>query len=342
MRLDTIARGLEHPWSLALLPDGGMLVSERPGRLRIIRDGRLVETPVRGLPEVEAVGQGGLLDVALHPDFADNRMIYWSFSARSEAGIDTHVARGRLIDDRLTEVETIFRSNAGGRGGRHFGSRLVFDGEGALLVTHGDRGDRQNAQDPSNHAGSVLRLTEDGEPATGNPFVGREGSMPEIFTFGHRNPQGMAIQPETGLVWTHEHGPQGGDEVNVLRAGANYGWPVVSHGEEYGSGRAIGEGSSKPGLEDPLHVWVPSIAPSGMAFYDSEAMPGWKGDLLVGALKYRMLVRLDIENGRIIGEERMLEDTIGRIRDVRIGPHGEIYLLSDSRSGGVFRLTPYQ
>ncbi len=338
--LRELARGLEHPWSLAFLPDGRFLVSERPGRLRYVAaDGTLDPEPISGIPEVWARGQGGLLDVALDPEFARNRLVYLSYAAAVPGGAATHVARGRLVDHRLEKVEVIFRSNGVSRTGRHFGSRLLFR-DGLLYVTLGERGVRRFAQDLSVHAGSVIRIRPDGSVPEDNPFMGTPGAMPEIFTYGHRNPQGMDRNPATGEVWIHEHGPQGGDEVNRLVAGANYGWPLYTHGREYGTGEPIGLGTEAPGIEPPLWVWIPSIAPSGMAFYGGDAFPGWKGDLLVGALRAQMLVRLDIEDGRIVAEERLLRGLVGRIRDVRVGPDGLVYLLSDAADGGLYRLEP--
>ena len=342
VRVNVLTRGLEHPWSLAFLPDGRMLVTERSGRLRYVAaDGTPDPTPIAGLPAAVAeVGQGGLHDVALHPEFARNRFVYLAYSGRGPGGYGTELARGRLDGHRLTEVEVLFRASPKSRGGRHFGGRVVFDGAGHVFLTLGDRGDRPRAQDPGDHAGSVVRLTEDGKPPADNPFVAVAGAKPEIFTLGNRNVQGAAMNPWTGELWTHEHGPRGGDEVNVLRAGANHGWPVVTYGRNYGLGTRISEGVRKEGMADPLHQWTPSIAPSGMAFYDGDQFPGWRGSLLVGALKFRLLARLEFEGERFVREERMLEGTIGRIRDVRVGPDGYVYLLSDEWDGVIARLEP--
>ena len=340
-RVVKIVDGLEHPWGLAFLPDGRMLVTERAGRLRTIgKNGRLDPQPVSGLPPITVSGQGGLLDVALHPRFADNALVYLSYTARGEGGVGTEVVRGRLSGDRLENVQVIFRQHPKGTTGRHFGSRLVFDREGYLYITLGDRGEQQRAQKPDDHAGSVIRLHDDGRVPQDNPFVGKPGWKPEKYTLGNRNMQGAALHPQTGALWTHEHGPQGGDEVNVIRAGANYGWPVITYGVEYGIGTKIGEGTHKPGMAQPLHYWVPSIAPSGMAFYTGDKFPRWKGDLFVGALRDQMLVRLRLDETKVVKEERMLKDVLGRIRDVRNGPDGYLYLLTDSANGVLARLEP--
>jgi glucose/arabinose dehydrogenase len=340
-RVVTVVERLEHPWGLAFLPDGRMLVTERAGRLRIVgRDGKLASQPVAGLPKIEEFGQGGLLDVALHPRFAENALVYLSFADRGDGGYGTAVLRGRLVGESLQGVEVIYRQQPKSRGGRHFGSRLVFDQAGFLYVTQGDRGEQDRAQHLDDLAGKVLRVHDDGRIPKDNPFVGRAGARPEIFTLGNRNVQGAALHPVTGELWSHEHGPQGGDEVNVLRAGVNYGWPVITYGANYGTGTKIGEGTAKPGMAQPLHYWVPSIAPSGMAFYTGDRFTRWKGDLFVGALRDQMLVRLRLDGEKVVKEERMLQGTPGRIRDVRQGPDGLLYLLVDSSNGAIVRLEP--
>ena len=340
-RVVRVVEGLEHPWGLAFLPDSRMLITERPGRLRIVaKNGRLEPQAVAGLPPVAAVGQGGLLDVTLHPRFAENGLVYISYVARGEGGFGTKVARGRLAGDRLENVQVIFRMQPKSAGGRHFGSRLVFDREGHLYITLGDRGEQERAQRPDDHAGSVIRLHEDGRVPKDNPFVGKAGWKPEKFTLGNRNLQGVALHPQTGLLWTHEHGPQGGDEINVIRGGANYGWPVISYGVEYVIGTKIGEGTHKTGMTQPLHYWVPSIAPSGMAFYTGDKFPRWRGDLFVGALRDQMLVRLKLDGEKVVKEERMLKGALGRLRDVRTGPDGFVYLLTDAPAGALVRLEP--
>ncbi|MDX1484285.1 MAG: PQQ-dependent sugar dehydrogenase [Alphaproteobacteria bacterium] len=338
-RLNTIASGLEHPWGLAFLPGGDMLVTERPGRLRVIRNGKLLAKPVAGLPAVAARGQGGLMDVVPHPRFAENRLIYLTYSARGEGGIGTHVARARFQGDRLHDLEVIFAALPRSSGGRHFGARIVFGTDGLIYVTSGERGEPDSAQELSTHTGKVIRLTEDGKVPPDNPFVGRRGARPENFTYGHRNPQGIARHPRTGRIWTVEHGPQGGDEINILAPGANYGWPVITYGRSY-AGFAIGEGTHKAGMAQPVKYWVPSIAPSGMAFYTGDKFPGWKGSLFVGALVLQHLNRLTLSGDRVVGEERLLEDWGQRIRDVRDGPDGYLYILTDEDPGALVRLEP--
>lgn len=339
-RLVELGRGLEQPWSLAFLPDGRMLVTEKAGRLRVVKDLKLDPQPVAGLPEVTVQGQGGLMDVTLHPGFAENSLVYLSYAARGDGGVSTEVARGRLAGQRLENVEIIFRQIPKSSAGQHFGSRLVFDRQGYLYITLGDRGDRERAQRHDDHAGSVIRLHDDGRVPVDNPFVGKAGWKPEKFTLGHRNQQGAALHPRTGQLWTHEHGPQGGDEVNVIRAGANYGWPVITYGANYGIGTRIGEGTAKPGMEQPIHTWVPSIAPSGMAFYTGDKFPKWRGDLFVGALRAELLVRLKLDGEKVVHEERLLRRELGRIRDVRVGPDGLIYLLTDESRARLARLEP--
>ncbi len=338
-KLVTVVEGLENPWALAFLPDGGMLVTEKPGRLRMVRDGKLLPEAVAGLPEITVVGQGGLLDVALHPDFARNRWVYLSYAAEGEGGYGTRVSRGKLDGMHLTEVETIFRSAPLSRGGRHFGSRLLFDEAGMLYVTVGDRGDRANPQDLGRLNGKVLRIHDDGRVPDDNPFVGSDDAKAEVFSLGHRNQQGLALQPGTGLIWATEHGPRGGDELNVVRAGVNYGWPVITYGEEYAGGK-IGRGTEFPGLAQPVTYWVPSISPSGLAFYDAEAFPKWRGDLFVGALSAEHLERIKLDGERVVEQERLLEDFEERIRDVRQGPDGLIYILTATSDGGIYRLEP--
>ena len=342
VRVRILTRGLVRPWSLAFLPDGRMLVTERQGRLRYVAsDGTLDPTPISGLPEaVTERRQGGLHDVVPHPDFVHNRLVYLAYAGRGEGGYGTELARGRLDGHRLTGVKVLFRALPKSFGGRHFGGRVVFDGKGHVFLTLGDRGNRPSAQDLGNHAGSVIRLTEDGGVPRDNPFRSVAGARPEIYTLGNRNIQGAAIHPRTGDIWTHEHGPQGGDEVNIIRAGVNYGWPVITYGRNYGIGTRIGEGTHKEGMAQPLYQWTPSIAPSGMAFYDGDKFPGWRGNLLVGALRFRLLARLELDGERVVREERMLEGTIGRIRDVRVGPDGYVYLLSDETNGVIVRLEP--
>jgi aldose sugar dehydrogenase len=338
--LETVTSGLEHPWGLAFLPDGRLLVTERPGRLNLIdpRDGSRKQ--VRGVPEVAARRQGGLLDVALHPAFADNGWVYLSYSASHGRGLATHVGRGRLVDERLDGFEVIFRADPPLSSGQHFGSRLVFDRDGYLFVTVGDHGERESAQDRATHMGTVVRLNADGSVPGDNPFAGDANARAEIFSYGHRNPQGMTLHPQTGVVWLHEHGPRGGDEINIPKAGANFGWPKVTHGREY-FGPRIGPAPPQPGFEPPLHHWTPSIAPSGMAFYDGDRFPRWRGDLFVGALAGQHVARVRFDdNHKVIEEERLIEDLGWRIRDVRSGPDGYLYLLPDRPDAALVRLVP--
>jgi len=339
---ETVAGGLSYPWSVAFLPGGGYLVSERDGVLKFV-SGKGEQSAVHGVPEVFAEGQGGLLDVVLSPDFAADSTVYLTYSQGSAEGAGTALFKARLAagEDgyRLEDGETIFAANNRAYGGRHFGSRLAFSADGTLFMTVGERGNRPSAQDLSNHAGSVLRLTAQGKPAPGNPYVGEPGARPEIWSYGHRNPQSAAIHPETGKLWTVEHGARGGDEVNIPQSGKNYGWPVISYGRHYSGGR-IGEGTAKQGMEQPVHYWDPSIAPSGMAFVTSERYPDWQGSLLVGALRGRHLARLELEGEKVLGEEKLLSGLGERIRDVRQGPDGFVYVLTDSDDGRLIRLLP--
>jgi len=345
-RAITVARGLVNPWALAFLPDGRMLVTEKPGRLRLVGlDGRLGE-PVQGLPPVDDKGQCGLLDVVLDPKFAETRLVYWTFAEAGEGGNSTAVARGRLESDargdRLVDVQTIFRQLPKVSSSAHCGSRIVFARDGRLFVGLGDRFSRkEDAQTLDNHLGKVVRIEPDGKVPADNPFVGTAGARPEIWSRGHRNIQGMALHPASGELWESEHGPQGGDEVNVVEAGRNYGWPLVTYGRNYGTGTRIGDEGPRAGFEQPLKWWVPtSIAPSGMAFVTSDRYAGWKGSLLVGALRGEMLVRLTLNGRNVTGEERLLTRFSARIRDVRQGPDGFIYLLTDSNDGRIIRLEP--
>jgi len=336
----TVARGLEHPWALAFLPDGRMLVTERPGRMRFVtRDGAL-SPPVTGLPEVFAEGQGGLLDVALDPRFAENSTIYFSFAEPGAGGTNgTAVARARLSGGALADLKVIFRQQPKVASKQHFGSRLVFARDGNLFVTTGERNsERAKAQDLGTHLGKVLRITPDGRVPADNPFVGRKDALPEIWSYGHRNSQGAALDPRTGRLWEIEHGPKGGDEINLPEPGRNYGWPVITYGREY-SGGPIGEGPAKAGMEQPVHYWVPSIAPSGMAFHDGRGFPAWKDQLFVGALAATQLVRLVVTPECKVGHEERIE--IGkRVRDVREGPDGALYLATDEDDGEILRVVP--
>ncbi len=339
-RIKTLAGGLEHPWSMAFLPDGKLLITERPGRIRILEDGRLLDRPVGGVPEIRPNGQGGLLDVAAHPDFERNRLIYFTYSGFGEGGWSTELARARLDElANLEGVEVLFRAEPRSSGGRHFGSRIVFDGSGHVYFGMGDRGERNRAQDLSDHAGSIYRLMDDGRVPSDNPLVNRPNARPEIYAYGIRNPQGLIVHPETGELWEHEHGPMGGDELNVIRAGRNYGWPTITFGRAY-TGFSIGEGTSMEGMEQPLYYWVPSIAPSGMSYYSGNRFSDWRGNLFIGSLKFALLVRLELDGETVVSEERLLQGELGRIRDVRQGPDGLIYLLTDAPDGVLARLEP--
>jgi glucose/arabinose dehydrogenase len=339
IRVVTVARELENPWGLTFLPDGRMLVTERPGRLRYVDRNGNISKPLNGVPDVFARGQGGLLDVTLDPDFADNQIVYLSYAEPGKGGGGTAVGRGRLKKDKLEDFRVIFRQVPKANTKVHFGSRLVFSRDGKLFITTGERGQRERAQDFSIHRGQVIRVMPDGTVPKDNPFVGRRGYRPETWSHGHRNPQGAALHPETGRLWTVEHGARGGDEINVPLKGRNYGWPVISYGVHY-SGLRIGEGTRKEGMEQPIYYWDPSIAPSGMVFYTADRFAVWKGNLLVGALKGQMLVRLELKGEKVVKEERMLHGLKERIRDVRQGPDGLVYLLTDNRKGRVLRLEP--
>ena len=341
VRAETVAQGLEHPWALAFLPDGHLLVTERPGRLRLVeRDGRLSK-PIAGVPPVLARGQGGLLDVALDPRFADNRLVYLSYAEPGEGGTaGTAVARGRLSDGRLEDVQMIYRQRPKVEGANHFGSRLVFARDGTLFVTQGERFDyADQAQDLSSGLGKIMRIHPDGAVPRDNPFVGRDGARPEIWSYSHRNIQSAALHPQTGQLWIVEHGARGGDELNQVEAGKNYGWPVIAYGVHY-SGAKIGEGTAKPGMEQPIYYWDPVIAPSGMVFYTGEAFPEWQGSILIGSLQPGGLVRLTLDGGRVAREERYLADLDARIRDVQQGPDGLLYLVTDHRNGQLLRVLP--
>jgi len=341
-RVVPLVSGLVHPWSLAFLPGGDLLITERPGRLRVVRLGHLLEVPIAGVPVVAAVGQGGLLDVVLHPDFATNRLLCLSYNRPDSDSNSTAIICAELVGDRLINSQVIFVAEPKLRGGKHFGCRLVFDVNGNLYATLGDRGVRAQAQDLSRHPGSVIRIDLNGTALGDNPFVHQDNAQPEIFTYGNRNPQGLAWQPKTGVLWMHEHGPRGGDELNQVIAGTNYGWPVISYGKEYWSPNAVGEGTHKIGMAQPAHHWIPSIAPSGMAFYSGNRFPRWQGNLFIGSLKFGELVRLEIDASRVVHEERLLNGEFGRIRDVRLGPDGLLYLLTDSRNGHLLRLEPVE
>ena len=352
--VDTVTGGLVHPFSMVFTPEGDLLVTERPGRLRIIRDDVLIDDPVAGLPEILAIGQGampqdgreqaGMRDLILHPDFAENRLLYLSYTKPGADSLgNIAVVRGRLEDDRLSDVEEIFHADAFGNGSdrsSQWGGRLALDGKGYLFITIGDRqwpseGDlsAHPSQSLANHNGTTIRLHEDGRVPEDNPFVGQEGVHPEIWTYGHRNAQGLAIHPETGDIWLNEHGPQGGDELNLIRPGLNYGWPIVGFGVNYRTGIAIHSATLQDGMEPPIHIWVPSIGVTGMLFYTGTAFPDWQGDMIVASLRGEQLVRLTLNEQQVARQETLING-IGRIRDVRQGPNGIIYLAMDGDARG--------
>jgi aldose sugar dehydrogenase len=344
VRVVGVAKGLEHPWGLAFLPDGRMLVTERPGRMRVATAEGTLSEPVAGVPRVYESGQGGLLDVALDPKFADNRLVYVSYAEAEGSVGGTAVARGRLAEGdsgrpRLDDVQVIFRQQPKVSGANHWGSRLVFAPDGTLFVTLGERYQKERAQNMDEDLGKLVRIDPDGSIPANNPFVGRAGARPEIWSVGHRNVQAAAFNPQTQKLWIVDHGARGGDEINIPEAGKNYGWPIITYGRDY-SGLKIGEGTAKQGLEQPIFYWDPSIAPSGMAFYTGDKFPGWRGDLFVGALAAQLLSRLELDGAKVVREERLLEKLEERIRDVRQGPDGYLYLLTDSDEGRILRLEP--
>jgi len=337
-----VASDLVHPWGLALLPDGRWLVTERPGRLRIVGSDGTMGEPVGGLPQVDARGQGGLLDVVVGPTFAQDRLIYWSYSEPREGGNATSVARGRLADDgaRVENVQVVFRALPTYDGDKHFGSSLAFAPDGKLFVTLGERSDapmRPQAQDLGSHMGKTIRINADGSVPQDNPFVGRDGALPEIWSLGHRNVQGVAIAPD-GAVWTIEHGTRGGDELNLDRAGLNYGWPVIAYGIEYRGGAINGGITAREGMEQPVYYWDPVIAPGGMTFYDGAMFPGWRGTLLAAAPTEKNLARPVLEGNRVVGEERLMTDIGERVRDVAVGPDGAVWAITDETNGKLVRL----
>jgi glucose/arabinose dehydrogenase len=348
-RIVTVAEGLVNPWSMAFLPNGDMLVTERPGRLRIVRDGELMAASVEGLPEIYVRGQGGLLDVVVHPDFGRNSMLYISYSKPGEedGSSTTAIIRARFENDALHDVEEVFVANSAGRG--HYGSRIIFDGRGHIFFSVGDRQASTNAdlpthpaQDRSNHHGTINRLMEDGTIPPDNPFIGTEGVEPSIYSYGHRNPQGLIFIPETGDIWATEHGPQGGDEFNRILPGLNYGWPVVGFGVNYGSGTTIHEGTMREDVEPPAHFWVPSIATSGLMHYTGDRFPAWHGNVFVGGLAGEQMARLTLDGDVVVSEETLLQG-LGRVRDIREGPDGFIYVALEDRSGdpsALVRLEP--
>ena len=339
LKVTTVARGLKYPWGLAFLPDDLMIVTEREGRIRIVTGQGQLSAPLKGVPQVVNVGQGGMLDIALDPAYVENNYVYISYSEPGKGGSGTAVAKAKLdiVQNRLRDLRVIFRQAPKTNSSHHYGSRLVFDRDSKLFITIGERGERDRTQNHLINRGQVIRINLDGSVPKDNPFIGRKGYRPEVWSYGHRNPQGAALHPETGRLWTVEHGARGGDEINVPLPGKNYGWPVIAYGKHY-SGRKIGIGTHKAGMEQPLHYWDPSIAPSGMDFYTGNKFIKWKGNLLVGALKFRLLSRLVLNGEKVIHEERILKGLGERIRQVRQGPCGDIYLLTDSIEGRILRL----
>ncbi len=332
---ELVVEDLEIPWGMVFLPEGGMLISEKKGELWRVENGKLVADPVEGTPEVYYKGQGGLMDLELHPNYAQNGWIYLSYSSEegSGRGGNTHIARARLQDNRLVDLEKLYHASPNTSKGNHFGSRIEFDLDGYLFFSIGDRHDRdRNPQDIKRDAGKIYRLHDDGTVPEDNPFYDREGVKKAIWSYGHRNPQGLALNPVTGDIWSHEHGPRGGDEINLLQPGKNYGWPVISYGINY-SGTSFAEGTSKPGMEQPVVYWVPSIAPCGMTFVTGDKYPGWEGDLVVGSLKFNYLVHCTVEGNRIVSQEK-IADGIGRVRNVRQGPDGYLYVAVEGK--GIF------
>ena len=313
-KAELVIDGLEYPWSIAFLPNGDAFITEKPGRLRYFKNKKLLPEPITGLPKVKYRGQGGLMGVALHPAFSDNKKLCFSYVGSDKAGTSTQVSCGVFTGQRLDDVETIFVAEPRSSRAKHFGGQLAFDEANTLYLTLGDRGERQSAQNNLKHNGSLIRITPDGSAVQGNPFVGSDDGLAEIFSTGHRNMQGIAIHPVSKQIWTHEHGPQGGDEVNINHAGKNYGWPIITYGVNYGFGTKIGEGTAKPGLEQPVHKWVPSIAPAGMMFYSGSRYPDWKNHLFVGSLKFGELVRLQFDGEKLIDETRYFDGAYGGIR----------------------------
>jgi len=336
--VDTVVTDLESPWGMAFLPDGTMLITEKPGRLRLVKEGKLMPDSVLGLPEITAKGQGGLLDLQLHPNYEQNGWIYISYSTPGDGGWNTAVMRAKLQGNSLVEQEVVFQAEPFTKKSHHFGSRIEFDNAGYMYITVGDRGNRdENPQSLENACGKVHRLYDDGRIPEDNPFVGQGNALASIFSYGHRNPQGLAKNPVDGTIWEHEHGPQGGDEVNIIKPNVNYGWPVITYGINYDN-TIITKDTAKAGMEQPLHYWTPSIAPCGMTFVSSDKYPSWENNLLVGSLKFRYLARCEVQGNQIVHEEKLLE-SIGRIRAVEQGPDGYIYVAMES-PGQIVRLFP--
>ena len=339
IRLVEVVGGLEHPWAVAFLPDGSKLITERPGRLQHLQDGELTE--IHGVPEVVAINQGGMMDVSLHPDFEENGWVYLTYSKGDHNETATTLVRGRVEGDQFVDMEEIFTQDRKSSPGRHYGSRLAWTGNGLLLMSVGDRGaDPPRAQDLGDHAGALLRMHDDGTPPVDNPFVDTPGAHPEIYSYGHRNIQGIVVHPMTGEIWTNEHGPRGGDRLDLVKPGNNYGWPIVSYGRVYRTEDQWGAGREAEGFEPPLYEFLPTIAPAGMALVTSRTFPNWQGNLLVPGLAPEHIRRVVVENYTVVHEEELLRGKIGRIRDVREGPDGHLYVLNDEEDGSLFRIEP--
>jgi aldose sugar dehydrogenase len=341
-RVVPYVKGLQNPWSLTFLPNGDLLVTEKTGRLRVVRNGVLQPQPIAGVPTVWTTGQGGLLEVLPHPRFQENQLLYLTYSKPCEQGATTALFRGRLNGSALADGRDLFVADNCNTGNPHFGSKLAFGRDGMLYMTIGERGDRNRAQNTAIHGGKILRLKEDGTAPADNPFAGRDGYKAEIFTYGHRNPQGLAFHPQTGELWANEHGPHGGDELNIVQAGKNYGWPVASFGREYApNGALVSPHPSKEGIEDPMLVWLPSIGISGLAFYTGDKFPQWNGQMFAGALSGLALHRFAFnDKGGLLGREAMMTEMRLRVRDVRQGPDGYLYLAIDANPGGILRIEP--
>jgi glucose/arabinose dehydrogenase len=341
IRVVPLVRDLVNPWSIAFLPGGDMLITEKPGRLRIVRNGTLDPQPIAGVPQVWAIGQGGLLEVLPHPRFTENQFVYLTYSKPCDAGATTALARGRFDGKALADLRDLFVADNCNTGNPHFGSKLAFGRDGMLYMTIGERGDRNRAQNTAIHGGKILRLKEDGTVPPDNPFIGKEGYKPEIFTYGHRNPQGLAFHPDTGVLWENEHGPQGGDELNIIERGKNYGWPVVTFGREY-TGEIITNQPWREGMEQPVLQWSPSIGISGLVIYNGERLPAWKGNFFVGGLSGQHIQRVVFNDRGVFGRETLIGAMRQRIRDVRQGPDGLLYVAADASAGGILRIEPAQ
>ena len=335
--VEMVTEGLEFPWSIEFLGKERILVTEKTGRLRTITNGQLSE-PVKNIPNIIVAGQGGLLDVALDHNFENNQTIYFSYSAGNFLGIGTEVIKSRLINNELKNIEVLFRATPKSMGGQHFGSRILVSNNKHLFITLGDRGEKNRAQDLNDHAGSLIRINNDASIPTDNPFAHLSNVKTEIYSYGHRNIQGIVSNQDTGEIWTVEHGPQGGDELNLIKPGVNYGWPIITYGVNYVTGTKIGDGTHKKGMEQPVHHWIPSIAASSIMLYDGDQFPAWRGNILVSSLRFGQIVRLEIVDGQVISEERLLNGELGRIREVKQGPDGFLYLITDDSNGKLFRI----